>query len=113
MKKSDQVQNIFNDLYEILKNRKITNQPSSYTHSLLKKGSGEICKKFGEEAIETVIAALSEKKQNVVNESADVLYHLFVLWVHLGIELGDVENELKRRFGTSGLVEKKNRRLLK
>ena len=113
MKKIDPVQNIFHELCEVIKNKEKKGQANSYTKNLLEKGRGEICKKFGEEAIEVIVATLGQKKQNVINESADALYHLFVLWTHLGIELKDVESELKRRFGVSGIAEKKARNLLK
>ena len=76
---------------------------------MFKRGRGKICKKFGEEAVEVIIAALYEKKSNVINESADVLYHLLVLWVEAGITPEEVWAELQNRMGISGIEEKNNR----
>lgn len=79
---------------------------SSYTASLMAKGAPYAGKKLGEEAFETVIAALSEDKSRLVSESADLLYHLMVVWKIGGVRLDDVLNELEKRTAQSGLQEK-------
>lgn len=82
---------------------------SSYTAKLLSKGVDKCAKKFGEEAIELVIAAVEQNKTEVTKEAADVLYHLLVLLQAAGVPPAAVMDELKRREGTSGLVEKAGR----
>jgi len=81
----------------------------SYTKSLLDKGVSACAKKFGEEAIETVIAAMSEDDERVRSESADVLYHLLVLLESRGVTIGSVLAELAKRQSQSGLAEKASR----
>ncbi len=82
---------------------------SSYVASLTAKGLPAIAKKLGEEAVETVIAALSGSEEELVGEAADVLFHLTVLLAAKGVSLDQVMAELDRREGTSGLDEKANR----
>ena len=82
---------------------------TSHTAKLLKKGPKRIAKKVGEEAVEVAIAAVAEGKENVVSESADLLFHLLVLWRALGIAPAEVMDELKRREGISGIAEKASR----
>lgn len=96
-------------LATLIDSRTLISAEKSYTKSLLESGSERIAKKFGEEAIETVIAAMSGDKNALVCESADVLYHLLVLLKSQGLELRDVENELERRTSKSGLEEKASR----
>lgn len=81
----------------------------SYTASLLAKGPAKCAEKFGEEAIEAVVAAALGDKENLTYEAADVLYHLQVMLTASDIAWEDVLAELERREGTSGLVEKANR----
>jgi phosphoribosyl-ATP pyrophosphohydrolase len=100
---------ILDDLYKVIASRKGTDPDKSYTAKLFARGRGKIAQKFGEEAVETVVAALSEGKDELVGESADTLYHLLVLWADCGIEPGKVWAELARRTGTSGIDEKKSR----
>jgi len=83
---------------------------SSYTAQLLSRGPEKCAKKFGEEAIEVVLASLDENDEHLVAESADVLYHLLVLLKSRNIELKSVMNELDRRTGQSGLQEKAARK---
>ena len=78
----------------------------SYTKSLLDQGPARVAKKFGEEAVELVIAAVEGGHQPIVGESADVLYHLLVLLESAGVPLADVLAELGRRTAQSGLEEK-------
>ena len=82
----------------------------SYVAKLNAKGLGKIAQKVGEEATETVIAALSGSDEELVGESADLLFHLIVLLQAKGISLNEVMAELDRRKGTSGLVEKASRK---
>jgi phosphoribosyl-ATP pyrophosphohydrolase len=82
----------------------------SYTRKLLDEGVGKCAKKLGEEATETVVAALSGDNAAVVSESADLLYHLLVVLEARGVKLGDVYAELKRRTAQSGLEEKAARK---
>lgn len=70
---------------------------SSYTSNLLKKDIDNISQKVGEEAIEVVIAACIKNKNETVHESADLLFHLMVLWKKLGIKLDDIAKELESR----------------
>lgn len=79
---------------------------SSYTRALLEKGIAKCAQKLGEEAVETVIAAVSGSESEVVSESADLLYHLMVVLKARGIALSEVHAELARRTGQSGLAEK-------
>ena len=79
---------------------------ASYTKSLLDKGATGCAKKFGEEAVELVIAAIEGEIQPIVCETADVLYHLLVVLECAGVPLADVLAELERRTGQSGLDEK-------
>jgi phosphoribosyl-ATP pyrophosphohydrolase len=81
----------------------------SYTAKLLSQGVEKCAKKFGEEAIETVLASVSGDKAHLAAESADVLYHLLVLWAAAGITPDDVYAALKAREGQSGIAEKASR----
>ncbi len=96
-------------LFEVIRSRRGGDAEKSYTAELFAGGTGTITQKFGEEAVETIIAALLESPAKVTRESADLLYHLLVLWAEAGIEPADVWAELQRREGTSGLAEKKAR----
>jgi phosphoribosyl-ATP pyrophosphohydrolase len=79
---------------------------SSYTASLFAKGLPKIAQKLGEEAVETVIAAMARDPKGVTGEAADLLFHLLVLLEASGVPLADVLAELDRREGVSGLDEK-------
>jgi phosphoribosyl-ATP pyrophosphohydrolase len=82
---------------------------SSYVAKLEAKGLSKIAQKLGEEATEAVIAALTGDEEDLVEEAADVLFHLLVLLGHKGVSLAQVLAELERREGTSGLDEKASR----
>lgn len=97
-------------LYETISARKGADPTTSYTAKLLAAGTERCAKKFGEEAVETVIAAAAGKKGEVVTESADLLYHLLVLWAAAGVEPQEVYDTLAAREGRSGLEEKASRR---
>ncbi|HLF58655.1 MAG TPA: phosphoribosyl-ATP diphosphatase [Alphaproteobacteria bacterium] len=96
-------------LFAVIEQRRGGDPNTSYTASLLAKGTDEVARKMGEEAVETMIAAAREDKPAAVRESADLIYHLLVLWARLRISPGEVGAELKRREGTSGHAEKKSR----
>ncbi len=82
----------------------------SYTKKLLDKGAVHCAKKFGEEAVEAVIAAALDDRTDLINESADVLFHLLVLLKSRGITIQDVEAALGARTHQSGLQEKASRK---
>jgi phosphoribosyl-ATP pyrophosphohydrolase len=97
-------------LFDVIESRKGGDPGASYVAGLLKDGKGKIARKLGEEAIESMVAALADGKEALVAESADLLFHLMVLWAACDVTPDDVMAELKRREGTSGLEEKKRRR---
>ncbi len=97
---------ILQRLYDVIEARKGDDPEASYTARLFADGLPKIAQKLGEEAVETVIAGASGDADGTVRESADLLYHLLVLWAQLGIAPDDVWAELNRREGTSGLTEK-------
>jgi len=100
---------ILDALFAIIESRKGGDPESSYTARLFAGGTPLIARKLGEEAVETAVAALTEDKASVAKESADVLYHLLVLWAQLGLDPADVWAELERRTGQSGIAEKNSR----
>ncbi|MEP9355054.1 phosphoribosyl-ATP diphosphatase [Xanthobacter sp. KR7-65] len=94
------------DLEAIVAARASADAGASYTRSLLDKGVGKCAQKLGEEAVETVIAAVSGDPAELVSETSDLLYHLMVVLHARGVALADVHAELARRTGQSGLAEK-------
>lgn len=94
------------DLAAIISARADADAAASYTKSLLDAGPARAAKKFGEEAVEVVIAAVEGNVQGITQESADLLYHLLVVWHQRGISLADVCAELEQRTGRSGHEEK-------
>ena len=97
-------------LFATIASRKGGDPSHSYTAKLLAAGMDTCAKKFGEEAVETVIAALQGDKSEIARESADVLYHLLVVWAAAGITPNDVYAVLKARETQSGLDEKASRK---
>ena len=95
-------------LFDDLLKKKKFDKENSYT-SILLKNKNLLAKKIGEEAIEVVLEYLDSNKKNIIKESADLLYHLCVIWISADIKPGDVWLELYRRRGISGLEEKKSR----
>lgn len=81
----------------------------SYTASLFKKGRAKIAQKIGEEGVELALAAVKADKIEACNESADLLYHVLVLWADMGISPREVMSILEQREGISGIEEKQNR----
>jgi phosphoribosyl-ATP pyrophosphohydrolase len=98
------------DLAAIIAARASATAEASYTKSLLDGGPRRAAKKMGEEAIETVIAAIEGDRKALIGESADLLYHLLVVLQACGVPLDDVLAELKRRTAQSGHDEKNSRR---
>lgn len=101
---------ILAQLYKTILSRKGTDPATSYTASLFAKGTAKITQKVGEEAIETCIEAMQGDKEKLKAESADLLYHLMVLWADQDIAPNDVLAVLKSREGISGIDEKNSRK---
>jgi phosphoribosyl-ATP pyrophosphohydrolase len=97
-------------LFTTIAARKGADAKLSYTAKLLSSGVERCAKKFGEESIELALACVSGNKNAAISESADVLYHLLVLWAAVGIAPQDVYDALKARESKSGLEEKAARR---
>ncbi len=93
-------------LYKIIVSRKGGDVKTSYTALLLKEGPAKCAKKFGEEAVEVVLAAVAKDKKSLTAESADVMYHLLVVWAACGVTPEDVYKALTAREKLSGLAEK-------
>ena len=100
---------ILERLFAVIEDRRGGDTSESYTARLLAEGADRIAQKLGEEAVETVIAGATGDRSAVISESADLLYHLLVLWAASGIAPGEVWAELARREGRSGLDEKQGR----
>lgn len=100
---------ILQQLDALLEARKAESADSSYVASLYAKGLDKILKKVGEEAIETVMAAKDGDAEHLVYEITDLWFHTLVLLAHQNLSSADVLQELQRRFGLSGLVEKAQR----
>ena len=99
---------IIKDLITTLKQRKSTSEKNSYT-SLLIKNPEYLAKKIGEEASELIIDLIKKNKNGAIKESADLIYHVLVVWIYLDINPDDIWNELSSRKYKSGIEEKKNR----
>lgn len=100
---------VLDRLWNVIESRRGADPEVSHSARLLSRGTGKVAQKFGEEAVECVIEATLGHPEGVVAESADVLYHLLVLWVDAGIRPEDVWAELQRREGVSGIAEKASR----
>ena len=97
-------------LWRVIDSRRGADPATSYTAKLLARGRHKAAQKLGEEAVEAVIEAVRHDNAALIGESADLLYHLLVLWAACGIVPADVAAELAHREGTSGLDEKRNRK---
>ncbi|MDD2366612.1 MAG: phosphoribosyl-ATP diphosphatase [Desulfuromonadaceae bacterium] len=104
---------IIHAVYQVILDRKANPTDNSYTASLMRGGIDKILKKVGEEATEVVISAKGGIKSEIVYESADLIFHLLVLLGHQDIEPEAVYDELRRRFGISGIDEKAARKEIK
>jgi phosphoribosyl-ATP pyrophosphohydrolase len=102
--KSDAV--VLDRLFGVVESRRDADPTISHSARLLSRGPAKVAQKFGEEAVECLIEAVAGNRDALIAESADVLYHLMVLWVSSGVDASDVWAELERREGVSGLTEK-------
>ena len=101
---------IIRELFTVLKTKRRDSEKKSYT-SFLIKNPEVLAKKIGEESSELIIDFIKKNKQGVIRESADVIYHLFVLWISVGVNPEDIWDELHTRKFKSGFEEKKTRGL--
>jgi phosphoribosyl-ATP pyrophosphohydrolase len=97
---------VLSRLAATIRDRRAATAETSYTRSLLDGGPEKCARKFGEEAIETVIAGIGDDRDALTAEAADVLYHLLVLLEVRGVAYGDVARKLEARMVVSGHVEK-------
>lgn len=97
-------------LENTIKERRVSDPALSYVAKLCAKGRGKIAQKVGEEAVETVIAAIEGDAKGTISEAADLLFHLALLLNDLGLSFDDVLKELDRREGVSGIEEKASRK---
>ncbi|OYZ14534.1 MAG: phosphoribosyl-ATP diphosphatase [Sphingomonadales bacterium 28-64-96] len=99
----------FDQLLATIIERRSGDPATSYVAKLSAKGRAKMAQKLGEEAVEVVIAAMSDDKPGMVSESADLMFHLAVLLADAGLSFDDVRAELERREGVSGIEEKAKR----
>ncbi len=97
---------VLDRLHAVVMSRKSGDIETSHSARLLSRGREKVAQKFGEEAVECLIEAVRGDRTALIGESADVLYHLIVLWVDAGIEPAEIWTELQRREGISGIAEK-------
>ncbi len=97
---------VLDRLWAVVQARRNADPASSHSARLLGRGTAKVAQKFGEEAVECLIEAVAGNRMALVAESADVLYHLLVLWVDAGVRPDEVWGELVRREGVSGIAEK-------
>ena len=88
---------VLEELYEIITDRKLSDNNGSYTKYLLDEGEDKILKKVGEECTEVIIASKSDNKSEIVNEISDLVYHLLVLMVNKNIDIKEIKDELNNR----------------
>lgn len=105
----NQHDDILDAVYRVVQERKTNPSENSYTASLMRKGLDTILKKVGEEATEFVIAGKGGSSDEIVYEAADLFFHILVLLGYHDIPPAKVYDELRRRFGVSGIEEKKSR----
>jgi phosphoribosyl-ATP pyrophosphohydrolase len=97
-------------LWATIEARRGASPDTSYTAKLLASGPTGVARKFGEESLEAIVEAVKGDGDALTRESADVLYHLLVLWAAAGLSPDDIADELTRREGVSGIEERRNRR---
>ena len=97
------------ELFSLLKERAKTIDNTSYTSQLI-NNPDLLAKKLGEESAELIIDFIKQNKDGIINESADLLYHILVIWISADVDPQEVWNELSKRQSQSGIEEKKNRR---
>ncbi len=103
---------VLDRLWEVVQARRDADPAVSHSARLLSRGVAKVAQKFGEEAVECLIEAVAGNSEALVAESADVLYHLLVLWVSADVHPSEVWAELERREGISGIAEKAARRVV-
>ena len=103
---------VLDRLWKVVMTRRDADPAMSHSARLLSRGMPKVAQKFGEEAVECVIEAVSGNTTALIAESADVLYHLLVVWVCAGVDPSKIWAELERREGVSGVAEKAARRVL-
>ncbi len=101
---------VLDRLWDVVLSRRDASPTISHSARLLSRGTAKVAQKFGEEAVECLIEAVAGNTEALVAESADVLYHLLVLWVSANVHPSEVWAELERREGISGIAEKAARR---
>jgi len=101
---------ILDRLFAVIESRKGADPEASWTARLLAGGPEAAARKLGEESVETIVAALARDQAALTAESADLLYHLLVLWAARGVAPEDVWRVLEARQGTSGIAEKAARK---
>ena len=97
---------VLDRLHAVILSRRDADPAVSHSARLLSRGTAKVAQKFGEEAVECLIEAVAGDRVALVGESADVLYHLMVMWAAAGVEPAEVWTELERREGISGIAEK-------
>lgn len=100
---------ILDRLFTVIESRRGGDPATSHTARLFEKGTRKIAQKVGEEAVETVIEAVRGRRDKLVAESADLMYHLLVMWADAKIHPAEVWEELAKREGVSGIAEKRAR----
>jgi phosphoribosyl-ATP pyrophosphohydrolase len=100
---------VLDRLWSVVVQRRSADPTVSHSARLLQRGTAKVAQKFGEEAVECLIEAVAGNRTALVGESADVLYHLLVMWVAVGVQPAEVWAELQRREGVSGIMEKASR----
>lgn len=107
---ADELGDALGRLWRVIESRRGADPETSYTAKLFARGRAKIAQKFGEEAVEAVIEAVKGDREALIGESADLLYHLLVLWADSAISPQDLAAELARRESQSGLTEKRGRK---
>lgn len=97
---------VLDRLWGVVMSRRNASPDVSHSARLLSRGTAAVAQKFGEEAIECLIEAVAGNRDKLISESADVLYHLIVMWVNGGVRPDEIWAELQRREGISGIAEK-------
>ncbi len=100
---------VLDRLWGVVMSRRDADPAASHSARLLSRGMAKVAQKFGEEAVECLIEAVAGNRDALIGESADVLYHLLVIWVGCGVRPEEVWGELQRREGISGIAEKASR----
>jgi len=103
---------VLDRLWSVVLERRDADPQLSHSARLLSRGTPKVAQKFGEEAVECIIEAVAGNREALIAESADVIYHLLVLWVSAELHPSEVWAELERREGVSGIAEKAARRAL-